>query len=305
MARPASPFGPSVKALLEDAPVALAIEVILHRDSKDDPAFDDPGPLEDEPDDDARRRITGYLAQCRGEQLQPLEVRCRRILLLAEGKGPTSLDTVVLQQMMGEALAGYRAQLDALCRSAWVYLHHRGVFENAESFHFARQFRDHGRLYDAFEVDAEKPLTLDAASVDPKALAQRIKEVLNLEKACTVHALDLPPAAGYPASVMVIIRHGGPLSSVFHHHDDGRRGTLYYRPPNEAVLIFTPGLRQIEICADSPLVRQEVARVFAADTLEHDLSRKPLTWRRYNLTRFRDSFRLPLPAVDGVARMFM
>ncbi|MEH0072889.1 hypothetical protein V6L77_26000 [Pannonibacter sp. Pt2-lr] len=58
---------------------------------------------------------------------------------------------------------------------------------------------------------------------------------------------------------MLIVRHGGPLSSVHDHRDDGRRGTIYYRPPNEATLIYTPAIRQIEVCADSPVVRQAVS----------------------------------------------
>ncbi|MGZ8869221.1 MAG: hypothetical protein ACXW2P_12835 [Thermoanaerobaculia bacterium] len=95
------------------------------------------------------------------------------------------------------------------------------------------------------------------------------------------------------------MRHGGPLSSVYDHRDDGRRGTIYYRPPNEATLIYTPSLRQIEVCADSPVVRQTVSDSFAEIALGHDISQKPLTWKRYNLTRFRTSLRLQPPEIDG------
>ncbi|WP_136646735.1 hypothetical protein [Tabrizicola sp. YIM 78059] len=96
-----------------------------------------------------------------------------------------------------------------------------------------------------------------AARIEP---AQRTDldeagEDLQLKTACTVKALDLPATAAHPASIMLIVRNGGPLSSVHDHHDDGRRGTIYYRPPNEAILIYTPAIRQIEICADSPVVR--------------------------------------------------
>ena len=76
-------------------------------------------------------------------------------------------------------------------------------------------------------------------------------------------------------------------------------GRIYYRPPNEATLIYTPSLRQIEVCADSPVVRQKVSDSFAEVALGHDVSQKPLTWKRYNLSRFRTSLRLQPPRIDG------
>ena len=78
-----------------------------------------------------------------------------------------------------------------------------------------------------------------------------------------------------------------------------RHGTIYFRPPNEAILIYTPSLRQIEVCADSQVVRQEVAGSFAEISLGHNVSEKPLTWKHYNLSRFRSSLRLEAPRIDG------
>ncbi len=175
----------------------------------------------------------------------------------------------------------------------------RPAFENAESFHFARQFRDYGKMYDAFEVELDKAVVLKAGSIDEAALAAKITKVLELKTACTVKAFDLPATTAHEASIMLIVRHGGPLSSVYDHRDDGRRNTIYFRPPNEATLIYTPLNRQIEVCADSPVVRQQVSSSFAEVALGHDISQKPLTWKRYNLSRFRSSLSLPVPTVDG------
>jgi len=81
---------------------------------------------------------------------------------------------------------------------------------------------------------------------------------------------EMPPSSywsrtSYPAlgALASDERFAGPLASVHDHRDDGRRGTIYYRPPNEATLIYTPAIRQIEVCADSPVVRQGVAGSFA------------------------------------------
>lgn len=43
------------------------------------------------------------------------------------------------------------------------------------------------------------------------------------------------------------------------------------------------------------MVRQTVSDSFAEVVLGHDISQKPLTWKRYNLSRFRSSLLLQLP----------
>lgn len=218
---------------------------------------------------------------------------------MADGKGPSSLQTIGDQQFDELQHQEFIGQPDRLCRSIWTFLEARQTFEDAESFHFARKFRDHGKLYDAFEVELDEAGSLDATSINEAALAEKISKALGLKTACTVKALDLPATDTHPTSIMLIVRHGGPLSSVHDHKDDGRRGTIYYRPPNEATLIYTPSMRQIEVCADSPVVRQTVSDSFAEVALGHDVSQKPLTWKRYNLLRFRSSLRLEAPRIDG------
>jgi hypothetical protein len=290
-------IGPLIFSLIEDSPVELVREFLLLREGESEPEITLP-PIESG-SDDFRQELFDTLGKFDQEDLRPLEQKCRRIRLLAEGKGVSSLDTIVEQRLDDDQCTQYSNQPDPLCRSIWAFLNSRRVFEDAESFHYARQFRDHGKLYDAFEVELEKAVSIDAASIDEAALAVRITEVLELKTSCTVKALDLPATATHLASIMLIVRHGGPLSSVHDHRDDGRRGTIYFRPPNEATLIYTPSNRQIEICADNPVVRQQVGGAFAEVALHHDVSQKPLTWKRYNLARFRTSLTLPVPRVDG------
>lgn len=303
MPRKSLPVGPHALAVLEGARIDLARAVLAVREGENEPDFGLPevplAPASSEDADALRAKITELLSDFASDELQPAEQRCRRIRSLAEGKGVTSLATIVGKQFSPSQSEELDRQPDHLCRSIWVFLNARQTFEDAESFYFARQFRDYGKMYDAFEVELEKATILHAASVDETALAARITKVLQLKKNCTVKALDLPPTAAHPASIMLIVRHGGPLSSVYDHRDDGRRGTIYFRPPNEATLIYTPALRQIEVCADSPAVRQDVAGSFADVALGHNVSEKPLTWKHYNLSRFRSSLRLETPRITG------
>ena len=305
MPRKSLPLGPESLGLIEDARIDLLHAALALRDDNSEPEFALPEPIPDLDDEDAvhafRERLIEILAEFEPDELRPTEIRSRRIRALASGKGVTSLETIVAQKLDHEWAQEFDDQPDPLCRSSWALLNARETFEDAESFHFTRQFRDHRKLYDAFEVDLENTVPIDAASIDERALSIRIKEVLELKPAisCTVRALDLPSTDAHPASIMLIVRHGGPLSSVYNHRNDGRRAAIYYRPPNEATVIYTPSLRQIEVCADSPLVRQQVSDTFAEVALDHDISRKPLTWKRYNLTRFRSSLALERPAIEG------
>lgn len=305
MPRKSDPLGPNLLGVVEDARADLLFAVLQVREDEHEPAFELPVDVPDLSDEEAlhtfRHQITEALSACDRDELGPAERRCGRIQSLATGKGVTSLTTIVAQNLDDERAQEFEQQPDSLCRSIWAFLYERATFEDAESFHFARQFRDHGKLYDAFEVELDDPMILDAGSIDEAALAQRMRQVLELkpEISCTVKAIDLPVTDTHPASIMVIVRHGGPLSSVYDHRNDGRRGTIYYRPPNEATLIYTPSLRQIEVCGDSPAFRQKVSNTFAEIALDQDISEKPLTWKRYNLTRFRTSFRLELPEIDG------
>ncbi len=301
MARKASPVGRFARGLIEDAPIGLILGIFKARGRENDsePEFGLVEIMENEIGVDPRDRILEALGQFDKDDLIPAEQRCGRVRNLAEGKGVASLDTIAEKRLFDDDYIEYGKQLDPLCRSIWTFINARHAFEDAESFYFARQYRDHGKMYDAFEVELENATGLDAASVDEAALAVRITEVLELKTNCNVTAMDLPATDAHPASVMLIVRHGGPLSSVRDHRDDGRQGTIYFRPPNEATLIYTPAKRQIEICADSPAVRRQVSGAFAEVALNHDVSQKPLTWKRYNLGRFRTSLTLPVPRIDG------
>jgi hypothetical protein len=53
------------------------------------------------------------------------------------------------------------------------------------------------------------------------------------------------------------------------------------------------------VCADSANVRQQISSAFAEVALGHDVSRKPLSWKHYNLSRFRTGFSLPIPSIPG------
>ena len=175
MSRRSLPLGPETLGLIEDARIDLLRAALAVRDGENEPEFELPERVPDLDDEDAvhafRERLTEILAEFDLDELRPTETRSRRIRALATGKGITSLETIVAQKLDHERAQEFDDQPDPLCRSIWAFLNARGTFEDAESFHFTRQFRDHRKLYDAFEVDIENATPLDAASIDEMALA--------------------------------------------------------------------------------------------------------------------------------------
>ncbi len=160
MPRKVVPIGPHVLALIEDARIDLARAALSVREGENEPNFNLSDALPDQTDDEAvdafKKALIESLCQFDADELRPAEQRCRRIRALADGKGLTSLTTIVEQKFDDGQAQEFEDQPDPLCRSIWAFLNARQIFEDAESFHFARQFRDYGKMYDAFEVELEK-----------------------------------------------------------------------------------------------------------------------------------------------------
>ncbi|WP_353429163.1 hypothetical protein [Paracoccus denitrificans] len=299
MSRKFRNLGQETFDFVETAPIPLLREILEYRSSDSEPEIAIDWPTTDNEEEwraALLTRLDGYPA----DDLRPVEDRCRRIRSLAVGKGPTSLEHVALDRRSHEEIEELHTQPDALCRSAWLFLRHPEDFEDAEAFHAARQYRDFGKMYDSFEAIAGTADRIDAEKIDEEALAALLTAKLELPSRVTIRSIDLPATQTHPASVMVIVRHGGPLSSVLNYKNNGVRSPIYFRPPNEATLIWTPAERAIEVCGPAPKVRKVLGDVFAEVVLKTDLSSKPLSWRRYDLSRFRKSLILPLPSWDDV-----
>ncbi|WP_324754066.1 hypothetical protein [Roseovarius sp. Pro17] len=241
-----------------------------------------------------------YLDQRDQEVLGELDRLCASVLELSEGKGITSLNTVAAQKLLNTDHDQFVDAPDPLCRSILVHSEFPDVFRDAESFHAARRYRDHRKLYAAFEIDQDDLAEVGSLSPDVKVLCEKLEQLLELKAKATASVLELPETADHPPSLLIAIRHPGALSSIQDHRTDGGLMTYYYRPSREAVLIFTPGQKKIEVCAESFEVRTTVAETFAEVVLQQDLSAKPLTRRDFNLERFRESLNLDLPDLEPV-----
>ena len=246
---------------------------------------------------DLRARLLDLSSTLSTDDAARLDGHAQRIAPLAENRGPEILKLIRRRIFDARLLAEFDAQLDDLGRCIWLYLRDRDRFEDADALYHADHVRGAGRLYDAYEI-VDDAGTFDWTPELKLALETRISEKLDLTGPCVITYLSTGQRDSGDEVHYLIARHGGPLSSVSEFRDDGRQGRHYYRPPNEATLVYAPTDNTIEVYAATNGVRQALARSFVEAGLGHDLSNRPLTQKNYDLSRFLTSFQLPVVEVD-------
>lgn len=300
MARGKSEFGPNLGRILQGAPAALVGQFLASFKRPDDTLLAPPEITEGTTDDQSKAALSAYLRSEDKEIIGLLEGIAGALLDMGQDKGATSLDTVAGQRLHNVDYDQYESQPDTLCRSIWMRTVFPMHFHDAQSFYAARRYRERRTYYTCCEVDFDHASVADADGIPDAKLCDALQAALGLKGKVTASVLELPETANYPPSFMVAFRHPGPLSSINNHREEGGWTVHYYRPSHEAVLVYTPELKKIEVASASSEVRDVTSRVFAEVVLGRPPSAKPLTRREFNLERFRSSFGLDRPAFDDV-----
>ncbi|OWQ91121.1 hypothetical protein CDQ91_19480 [Sphingopyxis witflariensis] len=244
-------------------------------------------------DEQARRdAIAAAIKILKADRTNLIEIEARRVMLMTD-KTPETMLRRLGEDLRFAASQGLNAQRDAIARSLWAYLETYPLFEAAERAMQVRVYRDHGKIYEAWSLDASIPLV--AQGVNHEALSAEIADRLQHEDGCKVEAIDLPAENGESQDVLVAVTFFGAYASQKTVRPDKSTEILYFRPPDEMLLVYSQTRRRIEVCSRDMVERKLVANIFAADTLKHDVSNKPLTQKTYNLSRFKSSLKLPIP----------
>lgn len=300
MARRKSEFGPNLRSVLQGAPATLVRQFLASFKRPDETLLAPPEITEAMTEDQCKAALSAYLLSEDKEIIGLLEGIASALLDMGQDKGATSLDTVAGQRLQNVDHDQYEAQPDPLCRSIWMRTVFPMHFHDAQSFYAARRYRERRTYYTCCEVDFDHASVADADGIPEAKLCNALQAALGLKGKVTASILELPETANYPPSFMVALRHPGPLSSIDNHREEGGWTVHYYRPSHEAVLIYTPQLKKIEVASASSEVREVTSKVFAEVVLGRPPSAKPLTRREFNLERFRSSFGLDRPAFDDV-----
>jgi hypothetical protein len=246
-----------------------------------------------EPEVEARRdAVRLLLGRLSSDRLALVEKQARRITAMADTK-PELVLRRLGEDIRFRAQASLAAQRDALARSLWAYLKAESLFEAAQRAMQVDVYREHVGLYERWSVGTS--IALAAEAIDTDALETEIASRLHREDGCKVESVDLPSEDGTGREVLLAVTFFGSYSSQKTVRPDRSTSILYYRPPDEMLLVYSPDRQCIEVCARDPTERRLVANIFAEDALEHDILNKPLTQKTYNLARFRKSLKLEIP----------
>lgn len=299
--------GVSLHQLLETAPLEALISFLAAADSGKYKTLFESVDWMTATDDDSTKQIRGQLFDIAHELINdiatPLERHAQRILTLSEGRGVEPITIIAAKLTDPDERASFSVARNDVGRSLWFYQHKPALFDEAESIYYADHYRNVGRMYEAYEVASDAVIEFVWDDCVKQALEQQVAEKLELSGRCSISHLQISKTGkdGHEhIQHLVIVRHGGPLSSVSEfHEDDGSSSERYYRPRNEATLLFSPETKVIEVFSASASVRQQVAAVFAEQGLKMDISGKPLTLKQYNLSRFLNALTLETPSVEG------
>lgn len=292
MARSLFRGAPELSRLFAEAPTDLMSQFLSHeRFSEFMPAAVSSVPS-DEGEQERRDALKTLISNLGDDRTRLIEAEALRVMAM------TDLVPDRMLRRLGEdtrfrAKALLGEQRDSVARGLWAYLEAMPLFEAAERAMQVRIYREFDKLYEAWQIDASIPLTSEI--IDEDALANEIAERLQHEDGCKVEAVDLPSDDGWGGEVLVAVTFFGAYTSQKRVRPDKTTDILYFRPPDELLLVYSPIRQRIEVCSRDPTERRLVANIFATDTLKHDVSNKPLTQKTYSLARFRGSLKLPIP----------
>lgn len=231
-------------------------------------------------------------------RLDPLEMEASRIVKIATERGQYALEGLARSKLLPDRQRQYLDQRDDLARSQWAYLNEHPLFEAAESTLHLKLYRRYDRHYQTFLA---KPASGGVSDDAIEQLLTDLRARLDRGEGYDVERFDIPEEGDEPASEMYLIYHPNPPTSARQIDDDGVRTQFYFRPPGVAMVVYTPSTGRVHVRAGTRALRHEVAERFIETALEQPLSRQPVDFQAYDITRFISGFDLPTPGFDDVA----
>ena len=229
------------------------------------------------------------------DQLNPLETEATRVVTIAGSRGQVALDGLARTKLEPERAQELFSQRDNLARSLWSYVHELILFEAAENSLHQRLYRRYDKHYQTFMVGVLPNSPSNHGQEVLEALKADLGERLSRGKGYSVDRFDIPADENEPASEMYMLFHPNPPTSVREIDDQGVRTRLYFRPPGEAMVVYSPSEGRIHVRASSRYLRHEIASSFVETVLDQELSSQPVDFQAYDISRFFDGFDLPLP----------
>ena len=254
-----------------------------------------------DPDDpDGPTAARNMLPKEKKDRLGPLEAEAARILTIASDRGEYVLQGLATTTLEPDRAKELLNQRDKLARSLWAYANEHGLFEAAENSLHLRLYRRYDKHYQTFMAEPSVDGGPDAGSALLDELLVDLNKRLDRGDGYSIDKFDIPEDGDEPAAEMYLLFHPDPPTSVREIDDDGNRSSIYFRPPGEAMIVYTPSTGRVHVRAGNRKLRHTVAERFIETALEQTYSNQPVDFQAYDISQFLQGLDLGPPELDDV-----
>ena len=240
------------------------------------------------------------LRQEKKDRLSPLEAEAARIVTIASDRGEYVLEGLAQTKLEPERARELLNQRDKLARSLWAFANEHGLFEAAENSLHLRLYRRYDKHYQTFMAEPSAGGGPDAGSALLEELLADLNKQLDRGDGYSIDKFDIPEDGDEPAAEMYLLFHPDPPTSVREIDDDGNRSSIYFRPPGEAMIVYTPSTGRVHVRAGSRRLRHTIAERFIETALNQTYSSQPVDFQAYDTSRFLQRLDLELPEFEDV-----
>lgn len=254
-----------------------------------------------DPDDpDGSAAASNMLRNEKKDRLSPLETEAARIVTIASDRGEYVLEGLANTKLEPDRAKELLNQRDKLARSLWAFTQEHGLFEAAENSLHLRLYRRYDKHYQTFMGKPSVAGGPDAGSAVLDALLDDLNDRLDRGDGYSIDRFDIPEDGNEPAAEMYLLFHPDPPTSVREIDDNGNRSSIYFRPPGEAMIIYTPSTGRVHVRARNRKLRHTIAERFIETALDQTYSNQPVDFQAYDISQFLQSFDLEPPELDDV-----
>lgn len=243
---------------------------------------------------------SNMLSEERKDQLSPLESQAARIVNIASDRGEYVLEGLAKTKLEPGRARELLNQRDKFARSLWAFANEHGLFEAAENSLHLRLYRRYDKHYQTFMAEPSVDGGPPAGSAVLDELLADLNERLDRGDGYSIDKFDIPEDGDEPAAEMYLLFHPDPPTSVREIDDDGNRSSIYFRPPGEAMIVYTPSTGRVHVRAGNRKLRHTIAERFIEKALDQTYSSQPVDFQAYDISQFLKGFDLEPPEIDDV-----
>ena len=238
------------------------------------------------------------LRQEKKDKLAPLEGEAARIVTIAGSRGQFALEGLARTKLETDRMKALTGQRDELARSLWAFINETGLFEAAENSLHLRMYRRYDKHYQTFMAEPSLDGGPDAGSTLLESLLSDLNARLDRGDGYSIDKFDIPEGDDEPAAEMYLLFHPDPPTSVREIDDEGNRSRIYFRPPGEAMIVYTPSTGRVHVRAGTRVLRNTIAERFIETALDQTYSNQPVDFQAYDISHFLQGFELETPDLE-------